>query len=163
MYNSTGSIRFDEIETTLNNNDWLDSPTVNPTGSKTPEDYAAFIALSYNRMYELKTITKAEGEDDAITYKALLYKDGENGLVGNEIIEWYLPSTEEAKTLKVTGTGTESTPISPLNGEYRSSTAGSDTDAQAHSYTYTNNTFGSINTTKGRMENLKVRAVRKKP
>ena len=163
LYNSTGSISFDEIETTLNNNDWLDSPTVNPTGSKTPEDYAAFIALSYNRMYELKTITKAEGEDDAITYKAFLYKDGEYGLVGYEIIEWYLPSSEEAKTLKETGTGTESTPISPLNGEYWSSTAGSDTDAQAHSYTYTNNTFGSINTTKGRMENLKVRAVRKKP
>lgn len=161
LYNKTGSVDFADIETDLNNHSWLDNPTINPTGSKTPEDYAAFVALSYNRMYELKITTKASGQKDEISYKAVLYRDGENGLTGNEIIEWYLPSLDEAKTLKETGTGTESTPISPLNGEYWSSTAGSDTDAQAHSYTYTNNIFGS--TTKGRMENLKVRAVRKKP
>lgn len=163
LYNKTGSVDFAEIETQLNDHGWLDNPTVAPTGSETPEDYAAFVALSYNRMYELKTITKASGQDDDISYKAILYKDGANGLTGNEIIEWYLPSSVEAQSLVETGTGEEDTAISPLNGTYWSSTAGSDEDAYSHSYSFKDNTFVSINESAGRMTGYKVRAVRKKP
>ena len=107
-------------------------------------------------MYELKTTTKSQGEDPIITYKAVLYEEN-----GNDIIEWYLPSSEEAKILKETGTSSQG--ISPLNGEYWSSTAGSDANAFAHSYTFNNNVFGSVNESKPRMDKCKVRAVRKKP
>lgn len=158
LYNFTGGVDFDDIENALNQSDWLSTPTFSGT-SDAPEDYAAYIALSRNRMYELKTITKASGQEDKVVYTAVLYREN-----SNDIIEWYLPSSEEAATLKEVGTGTEEpTPISPLNGEYWSSTAGSDADAQAHSYTFTNNTFGQINTTTDRMAKHKVRAVRKKP
>ncbi len=80
---------------------------------------------------------------------------------GEDIIEWYLPSSDEAQGLVETGVGSDA--ISPLHGEYWSSTAGSDTEAYAHSYTFYNNTFGSINENKPRMNTLKVRAVRNKP
>ena len=98
-------------------------------------------------------------------YKVLLHKEGANdcniGESGVDIIEWYLPSSVEAKELIETGVG--SNVITPLNGTYWSSTAGSDTDAFAHSFTFNNNTFGSINESQPRMDELKVRAVRKKP
>lgn len=167
LYNFTGGNDLSQIETNLNNNlGWSKSSS---STEEPPSDYAAYIALSRNRMYELKTTTKASGQDDIITYKAVLYKDGTNGLTGNDVIEWYLPSAEEAKSLKETGTGENGSVITPLNGTYWSSTAGSDTDAYAHSFKYVTNkldkTFGTngVNTEQPRMDELKVRAVRKKP
>ena len=172
LYNFTGAIDLTDLEAEIDksfniatSDDWTKTETGN---SSTPTDYAAFIALTRNKMREFKTVITTDGENPPII-SAILHREGEGGTdnKGNEsgkvLLEWYLPSSEDAKMLKETGTGTENTPISPLNGEYWSSTAGSDTDAQAHSYTYLNNEFGSVNTTKGRMENLKVRAVRKKP
>ena len=155
LYNFTGGNDLAQIETDLNNNlGWVINQD---DDSAIPQDYAAFIALARNRMYELKTITKSSGQDDVVSHKVLLYKDSN----GEDIIEWYLPSSAEAQGLVETGVG--SSAITPLNGEYWSSTAGSDTDAHAHSYTFYNNTFGSINESQPRMDELKVRAVRKKP
>lgn len=155
LYNFTGGNDFEQIETELNSNlGWVINVTENEA---MPQNYAAFIALARNRMYELKTITKASGQDDVVSYKVLLYKDS----AGEDIIEWYLPSSAEAKALVETGQGSDA--ITPFNGEYWSSTAGSDTEAYAHSYTFYNNTFGSINENKPRMNTLKVRAVRNKP
>lgn len=155
LYNFTGNTSISSIEQSLDNNTYL--AISNTSGADgTPDDYAAFIALTCNRMYELKTTTKSQGEDPIITYKAVLYEEN-----GNDIIEWYLPSSEEAKILKETGTSSQG--ISPLNGEYWSSTAGSDANAFAHSYTFNNNMFGSVNESKPRMDKCKVRAVRKKP
>lgn len=154
LYDFTGNTNVNEMEIKIKEAGW---PVVEGSESgevNIPANYAAYLALVRNRMCELKTTIKSSGGDDRVSYKAILHTDS----AGNEIIEWYLPSSEEAKTLHETGTA-----ISPLNGEYWSSTAGDDNNACAHSYTYTNNEFGSINTTKGRMENLKVRAVRKKP
>lgn len=154
LYNFTGGNNLSHVETDLNSQEWT---TNAPPSEDTPKDYAAFIALTRNRMYELKTITKASGQDDMETYKFGLYKDSN----GEDIIEWYLPSSTEAQGLVETGVGSDA--ISPLHGEYWSSTAGSDTEAYAHSYTFYNNTFGSVNENKPRMNTLKVRAVRNKP
>lgn len=154
LYNFTGGNDLAQIETDLNNNlGWVINQD---DDSAIPQDYAAFIALARNRMYELKTITKSSGQDDVVSHKVLLYKDSN----GEDIIEWYLPSSTEAQGLVETGVG--SNVITPLNGTYWSSTAGSDTDAHAHSFTFNNNTFGSIKS-QPRMDELKVRAVRKKP
>lgn len=153
LYNITGSTNFSSIEETLNTE--LGWTTTETPSEDIPEDYAAFVALARNRMYELKTVTKANGQDDVTTYKAVLYQDN-----GNDVIEWYLPSSAEAKTLKETGTGSDV--ISPLDGTYWSSTAGDDANAYAHSYTFSNNVFGSINESEPRMNEHKVRAVRKK-
>lgn len=155
LYNFTGGNDLAQIETDLNNNlGWSRNVTEN---GDMPQDYAAFIALARNRMYELKTITKSSGQSDVITYKSILYKDANN----NDIIEWYLPSSIEAQSL--VETGMDSNAISPLNGEYWSSTAGSDTGALAHSYTFHYNVFGAISENEPRMNTLKVRAIRKKP
>lgn len=155
LYNFTGGNDLSTVETNLvNNSGW--NYKITETGD-IPDDYAAYVALSRNRMYELETTVKANGEEDAVSYKAVLYKDDDE----KDIIEWYLPSSEEAKTL--VETGAEENGISPLNGTYWSSTAGDDADAYAHSYTYTDNTFTSINESEARMTNHKVRAVRKKP
>ena len=156
LYNATGSNDFSAIETTLNNISGFSDGVANPKGEGMPSEYAAFIALKCNRMKELK-VTVESSTGNVESYKSLLYKDSQN----NDIIEWYLPSSEEAKTLVETGLG--SNVISSLHGEYWSSTAGSDADAFAHSYTYYNNSFGAINDSKPRMNVLKVRAVRKKP
>lgn len=156
LYNATGSNDFSAIETTLNNISGFSDGVANPKGEGMPSEYAAFIALKCNRMKELK-VTVESSTGNVESYKSLLYKDSQN----NDIIEWYLPSSEEAKILVETGLG--SSVISPLHGEYWSSTAGSDADAFAHSYTYYNNSFGTINDSKPRMNVLKVRAVRKKP
>lgn len=158
LYDFTGNTNVNEMEIKIKEAGW---PVVEGSESgeaNIPANYAAYLALVRNRMCELETTIKSS-EEDRVSYKAILHTDS----AGNEIIEWYLPSSEEAKTLHETGTADDGTAISPLNGEYWSSTAGDDNNAYAHSYTYTNNEFGSINTTKGRMENLKVRAVRKKP
>jgi len=154
LYNFTGGNNLLQIETDLTNNLGWDM-SVNEAG-ETPKDYAAFVALTRNRMYELKTITKASGQSDVVSYKAVLYKEN-----NTDFIEWYLPSSEEAKTLVETGVGSDV--ISSLHGEYWSSTAGSDADAYAHSYTFYDNTFGSVNENKPRMNELKVRAARNKP
>ena len=164
LYNFTGDTDLNELETTLNANLSSWNPKVdNATTDAQPEDYAAFVALSRNRMYELQTIIHGKDElqrpTTTTTYKAILHKDA----IGNDIIEWYLPSSEEAKVLKETGTGSESTPISILDGEYWSSSAGNDSNAYAHSFTYNNGTFVSVDQQKPRMDKLKVRAVRKKP
>ena len=140
------------------------------------ENYAAYIALTRNRMREQVTyIYDSNNKLESTLYKAILHKENEgNGTggvneSGNDIIEWYLPSKEEATNLKETGTGTEATPISPLNGTYWSSTAGVDPDANAgitngyaYSYTYTNNNYSSNNSEADRATEYKVRAVRKK-
>ena len=156
LYNTTGNSDIADIEETLNGNSSLSVSST--TGStEIPKDYAAFIALARNRMYELETVVKSSGEDDAISHNAALYEDSN----GEDIIEWYLPSSTEAQRLVETGVGSDA--MSPLHGEYWSSTAGSDTEAYAHSYTFYNNTFGSVNENKPRMNTLKVRAVRNKP
>lgn len=164
LYNFTGDTDLNELETTLNANLSSWNPKVdNATTDAQPEDYAAFVALSRNRMYELQTIIHGKDElqrpTTTTTYKAILHKDA----IGNDIIEWYLPSSEEAKVLKETGTGSERTPISILDGEYWSSSAGNDSNAYAHSFTYNNGTFVSVDQQKPRMDKIKVRAVRKKP
>ena len=154
LYNFTGNTSISNIEKSLDNNSYLAIKSTSGA-SGTPEDYAAFIALTRNRMYELETTTKSQGEDPIVTYKAVLYE--ENGV---DVIEWYLPSSEDAKTLKETGTFTQG--ISELDGTYWSSTAGNDANAYAHSYRYSNNVFGGINESTPRMSKYQVRAVRKK-
>lgn len=157
LYNFTGGNDLNQIETEIKNiGDY--TMTEDIKGEGTPDDYAAFIALSRNRMYELKTTLVASGQDPKTSTKPYLYKDNND----NDIIEWYLPSSVEAQTLVETGTGEEENPTSPLNGTYWSSTAGNDANAYAHSYTFKDNSFISINETEGRMQVLKVRATRKK-
>ena len=136
-----------------------------------PTDYAAFIALTRNRMREL--ITTISGQGSNTTRNAVLHREGEGGTdgkgneTGSAIIEWYLPSAVEAQSLVETGTGLEATPISPLDGTYWSSTAGADpasgTNGYAYSYTYSRNTYTGNNSSEDRTTNRKVRAVRKKP
>ena len=122
-------------------------------------------------MREYKTvITTKDGSSEVIS--AILHREGEGGTdnKGNEsgsvIVEWYLPSYEEFLTLKETGTGIETTPISPLNGTYWSSTATDDpasgTNGYAYSYTYSNNVYSTYKSNQDRTNELKVRAVRKK-
>lgn len=169
LYSHTGDIDLAELENQLdgalnikNDDTWSKD---SPPESDTVGYYAAYIALTRNRMRELQIVVTNDG--GKTTTKAILHKENEGGAdnTGNEsgadIIEWYLPSSAEAKNLKETGVG--SNVITPLNGTYWSSTAGSDTDAHAHSFTFNNNTFGLINVIQPRMDELKVRAVRKKP
>lgn len=175
LYNYTGAIDLTdlegEIDKSLNistSDDWTKSVSANSTN---PTDYAAFIALTRNRMREYKTvITTKDGSSEVIS--AILHREGEGGTdnKGNEsgsvIVEWYLPSYEEFLTLKETGTGIETTPISPLNGTYWSSTATDDpasgTNGYAYSYTYSNNVYSTYKSNQDRTNELKVRAVRKK-
>jgi hypothetical protein len=125
-------------------------------------------------MREVHTIiTSSENPEGNQTEQAILHKVNEGIGTGNvnetgdDIIEWFLPSSNEAISLIETGTGTESTPISPLNGIYWSSTAGVDPDSgtngYGYSYTYNNNVYSTNNPTQDRTSELKVRAVRKKP
>ena len=159
LYNFTGDTDISELENQLdvNLNDW--KRTVENEGVQ-PEDYAAYIALSRNRMRELRIEITGKNANQqtevTILHKAILHEDAN----GNEIIEWYLPSSDEAKSLKDTGTSSQG--ISPLSGTYWSSTAGDDANAWSHSYSFSNNRFGAINEKTSRMSELKVRAVRKK-
>ena len=172
LYNYTGATDIAELESQLNKA--LSGWTITETqGTSNPEYYAAYVALSCNRMREVKTIITASGEKGDPTYKAILHRVGEGGTDGNgdetgsPIIEWYLPSSEEAKSLVETGTGLEATPISPLDGTYWSSTAGADpasgTNGYAYSYTYSKNAYSTVNPNEDRTVEYKVRAVRKKP
>ena len=171
LYNFTGNTDIAELEKQLDEtlSKWTKTEE---SASSNPKDYAAYIALTRNRMREFHTYIRGDGADTI--RKAILHKVGEpesSGTVnetGADIIEWYLPSHSEAQTLKETGTGSESTPISPLHGTYWSSTSGSDPDPElgsngfAYSYTYTDNSYTNYNAEQQRTDTLKVRAVRKK-
>lgn len=176
LYNYTGATDIEELENQFDetfkigesDSKWTKKDDVTGTN---PSDYAAFVALSCNRMREVHIIvTSSEGTTP--TRQARLHKENEgnatNGVneSGADIIEWYLPSSEEAKSLVETGTGLEKTPISPLDGIYWSSTAGVDpasgTNGYAYSYTYSKNTYSTVNPNEDRTTERKVRAVRKK-
>ena len=163
LYAFTGSTSVNSIETTLKES-WGE-PSSETGDADVPDDYAAFIALCKNRMYEIEITTESDTEGSRKDTITSLYQDANN----NVIIEWYLPSSAEAESLLETGGTTEGDVVSKLDGIYWSSTAGSDTDAYAHSFKYENNTldktFGTngVNTVQPRMDELKVRAVRKKP
>ena len=161
LYDFTGGNDISQIENDLDGYDNYLKKTINNKGSGTPTDYAAFMALSRNRMYELETTIKATGESDVVTYKAVLYKDSNE----KDIIEWYLPSSVEAQNLVETGVDNDGNKsvIDNLNGTYWSSTAGQDENpAQAFTFTYSDNTYSSVQST-ARTAEHKVRAVRKKP
>ena len=154
LYSFTGQQDFTSIEEAIVNMGFtLDDSS---GSNETPSDYAAFVAITRNKMYELKT-TVVTDKGNQVVRRPYLYKDAN----GEHLIEWYLPSSEEAKGLKETGTAAQG--ISPLNGEYWSSTAGDDANAYAHSFTFYNNTFGVVNENTPRTASHKVRAVRKKP
>lgn len=163
LYNFTGGNDLNQIETDLDKYDgqYL-TKTINSAGTTTPEDYAAFVALSCNRMYELETTITSSEDGTDIQYKPVLYKDGTNN-----IIEWFLPSSEEAPSLKETGVDCngEQSVIDNLDGTYWSSTAGSDVaPAKANTFVFNANVYSSQNSgPKARTEKYKVRAVRKKP
>lgn len=164
LYNFTGGVDIAQIETEFDDNlGW--NKSIPTEGEGTPDDYAAFIALSRNRMFEKKTIVNST-EGTTTTYKAALYKNGKTDLEGDDIIEWYLPSSVEAENLNETGKnsdGASSNVIDNLNGTYWSSTAGSDmTPSKSYTYTFDNNNYQSINE-ELRTNKYKVRAVRKKP
>ena len=173
LYKFTGSTDLKELENQIDEalSGWEKKDVV--TGSF-PEDYAAYIALTRNRMREYY-VEATSSEGTSSTEKAILHKENEGegtgGIneTGEDIIEWYLPSVVEAQSLYETGTGNETTPISPLNGIYWSSTAGTDPDPSitnngyAYSYTYSNNAYTTNNPSQDRTSELKVRAVRKKP
>ena len=189
LYDFTGNIDLADLEEQLNNSltpnvgEGVESSTgwkreVYGSNESNPEYYAAYIALTRNKMRELKTtITDERGnEESEPIYQAIMHKENEgtgtNGVYedGAEIIEWFLPSKEDAQNMKDVGTGLENTPISPLNGIYWSSTAGDDpvsTESStsvgyAYTVTFNNNAYSSA-TTADRTSNHKVRAVRKKP
>ena len=163
LYNFTGGNDLDQIEQNLDKYDgqYL-TKTINSEGTATPEDYAAFVALSCNRMYELETTITSSSEGTDIQHKPVLYKDGTNN-----IVEWFLPSSEEAPSLKETGVDCngEQSVIDNLDGTYWSSTAGADVaPAKANTFVYNANVYSSQNSgPKARTEKYKVRAVRKKP
>ena len=164
LYNFTGGTSVSQIENDLTNAGWVPSSA----SGTVPVDYAAFVALSRNRMYELKTeIYQNDGtttELSSTNYSAVLYKDGSDGLEGNDIVEWFLPSKDEAQYLLETGVdcnGNESV-ITDLNGIYWSSTAGSDANKLAYTYTFDNNNYKS-STTEDRGSEKQVRAVRMRP
>ena len=164
LYNFTGGTSVSQIEDDIIKAGWI---STSQSGT-VPVDYAAYVALSRNRMYELKTeIYQNDGSETKLTnttFSAVLYKDGTDGLEGNDIIEWFLPSISEAETLVETGVdcdGNESV-IDDLNGTYWSSTAGSDADVLAYSYTFANNKYVKSQTGNRGNSNI-VRAVRKKP
>lgn len=186
LYDFTGNIDLADLEEQLNNSL---TPNVQPgvtantgwkrevfgTNDNNPEYYAAYIALTRNKMRELKTTIKGSGsQGDTFLYQAIMHKENEgngtNGVNedGAEIIEWFLPSKEDAQKMKEVGTGREDTPISPLNGIYWSSTTGDDPIAEtntagyAYTFTFNNNAYSASNTA-DRNSNHKVRAVRKKP
>ncbi len=164
LYNFTGGVDIAQVETEFDENlGWSKSTPIQ--GEGTPEDYAAFIALSRNRMYEKKTIVNSS-EGTTTTYKATLYKNGKTDLEGDDIIEWYLPSSVEAENLNETGKnsdGSSSSVIDNLDGTYWSSTAGSDmTPTKSYTFNYKNNVYQSGEET-NRTAKHKVRAVRKKP
>lgn len=164
LYNFTGGVDIGQIENDFDENlGWKKS--VSAEGEGTPDDYAAFMALSRNRMFEKKTVVNSS-EGNTITYKAVLYKDGATDLEGNDIIEWYLPSSVEAANLVETGKdddGTVSSVIDNLNGIYWSSTAGDDmTPAKSYTFTYSANEYKGTEQL-NRTSKYKVRAVRKKP
>lgn len=171
LYNYTGATDIAELENQFDEtlSDWDkkdDESGANPT------DYAAFIALTRNRMREVHTIVSSS-EGTTPTYEVILHKENEgNGTdgvneTGVDIIEWYLPSIVEAQNLKETGTGMETTPISSLDGTYWSSTAGEDPDAggiengYAYSFKFSNNVYSSYNPSEDRSTKLRIRAVRK--
>ncbi|MDO4759067.1 MAG: fimbrillin family protein [Rikenellaceae bacterium] len=172
LYNYTGSTDIADLEAQLdetlgtpaaggNGNGWR--KVIDGADSSNPEYYAAYIALTRNRMRELKTSITADGKT-TVTTKAILHEDS----AGNDVIEWYLPSKDEAPKLKEVGTGTEATPISPLNGTYWTSTADEDPNATiasgyAYSMTFVNNAYSGVKQTEDRTNKLKVRAVRKQP
>lgn len=165
LYNFTGNVDIGQVELDFDENlNWNKSTPVK--GEGTPEDYAAFMALSRNRMYEKKTVVNSS-EGNTTTYKAILYKDGATDLEGNDIIEWYLPSSVEAENLKETGVDNEGNQsvIDDLDGTYWSSTAGTDlTPAKANAFVFNANVYSSQNSgPKARTDKYKVRAVRKKP
>ena len=174
LYKFTGSTDLAELESQIDEalSGW--EKKVEVTGSF-PEDYAAYISLTRNRMREYYVEVTGSDGNKSHTRKAILHKvnegEGTGGIneTGEDIIEWYLPSIVEAPNLYETGTGNESTPISPLNGTYWSSTAGSNpspdvtTNGYAHSYVFSNNTYVSNSSTTDRTSEFKVRAVRKKP
>ncbi|MBO5903460.1 MAG: fimbrillin family protein [Tidjanibacter sp.] len=175
LYNYTGAIDLTGLEPKLDTAMVQDQNWEKNILIENEDDYAgyyaAFEALTRNRMRELRTtITTSEGSE--IITKTILHKENEgNGIggineTGADIIEWYLPSIGEAKTLKETGTGSENTPISPLHGTYWSSTSGSDPESGsngfAYSYTYTDNSYTNYNAQQDRTSELKVRAVRKR-
>ena len=186
LYDFTGNIDLADLEEQLNNSL---TPNVQPgvtantgwkrevfgTNDNNPEYYAAYIALTRNKMRELKTTIKGSGsQGDTFLYQAIMHKENEgngtNGVNedGAEIIEWFLPSKEDAQKMKEVGTGREDTPISPLNGIYWSSTTSDDPIAEtntagyAYTFTFNNNAYSASNTA-DRNSNHKVRAVRKKP
>lgn len=175
LYNYTGAVDLTDLESEIDkslnittSDNWEKNESSN---SANPTDYAAFIALTRNRMREFKTvITTSQGNSEV--NNAILHREGEGGSdnkgdeSGAAIVEWYLPSYQESVNLKETGTGNETTKISPLNGTYWSSTAGADptagTNGYAYSYTYSNNGYVSYSASADRTTELKVRAVRKK-
>ncbi len=165
LYDYTGNTDITDLEEELDKTltDWKKDSLVTTAN---PEYYAAYIALTRNRMRELKTSIKS-GNNSSTTYKAILHKVGEGGVdnkgdeSGKDIIEWYLPSIEEAKYLVEPGNATGTTPTSPFDGTYWSSNAGNDAGGYAYSYTFSNNQYVTINSTADRAAKLKVRAVRK--
>lgn len=175
LYNHTGEVDIAELEAELDrvllveSSGWVKDPEIS-TGDS-PSDYAAFMALTRNRMRELIIVVTQNGKPSKTT-KAILHKVGEGGAnntgdeSGTDIIEWYLPSSEEMAELNEVGTGTEQTPISPLNGTYWSSTAGDDpvegTNGFAYSQSYSNNTVVGVPQATDRSMLHQVRAVRKR-
>lgn len=187
LYDFTGNVDLAAMEEELNNRL---TPGVEPgkeasttgwqrdvygSNESNPEYYAAYIALTRNKMRELITTIKGNSStDDQTVYQAIMHKEkegsGTNGVYedGVEIIEWFLPSKEDAQNMKEVGSGLENTPISPLDGIYWSSTAGDDPVAEsniagyAYTYTFNINAYSTSNAA-DRTLNYKVRAVRKKP
>ena len=166
LYNFTGATDITALESQLDENLSSWEKTVSP-GSENAEYYAAYIALTRNKMRELHIEITGKNQNQQTVVqkidKAILHTDAS----GNDIIEWYLPSSYEAESLRETGTGLETTPISPLDGTYWSSTAGDDPESgsngYAHSYTYSKNAYSTVNPNEDRTTERKVRAVRKKP
>ena len=160
LYGNTGGNDIVQLENDVDKyvGSYL-TKTINSAGSTNPEYYAAYIALSRNRMYELETTTTSS-EGTTVSSKARLYKDNND----KEIIEWYLPSSVEAPNLKETGLNFsgEKSVIDILDGTYWSSTAGDDS-APAKAVTFTFNNNNCTTQDKARTETYKVRAVRKKP
>lgn len=169
LYKFTGNSDVSDIETLLNNNlsDWKRKEIAS---GDLPSEYAIVSALNRNRMRELHVeITSSEGTQELD--KVLLHKVAEGSGVdvgksvdetGEDLIEWFLPSIYEGQRLVETGTGAEATPISKLDGTYWSSNAGSDRDAQAYTFSFSNNRFTGSNPNESRLTSCKVRAVRKR-
>ena len=163
LFNYTGGVDLADLETQFDKtlSEWTKTEVVK--GEKV-DDYAAYVALSRNRVREIKTTNTSS--DSGPTYEVQLHKDES----GNVILEWYLPALNEAKSLIEVGIEQDNINVSPLNGTYWTSTAGQDPNAEAgitygyaYSCTFTNNSYSSTNDKTSRKETHKVRAVRKKP